>query len=358
MKILSRYIAGQIISSLVTVMIAVIGVYLVVDFIEKIDDFLEARVAMDKAAMYFAYKVPLIISQVLPVAILLAILVTFGLMAKHNEIVALQSSGVSHLVLLKPALIIGLVGSLLMFVLAEVAVPLAMVKANSIWLGQVKGVNRVVTRQNDIWIKGPGRVLHIQYYHPETRTAFGLTVNLFDKNFVLVRRIDAKSARFHDGKWILQDVMDQFPGKDEKNFKVRLRDNLDIDLGITLDDLKEVVKPTEEMSYAELRRAIKRIETEGYDTTAYRVDLYGKTAFPFVCLILSLMGVGIAGSGRIRDGLAASVTYGIGVAFLYWTFFSFSMSLGYGAILPPVVAAWLANGVFSILAVILLLNLL
>lgn len=358
MKIISRYIAGQILASLALVMAAVIGIYLVVDFIEKIDDFMEAGVALKTALLYFVFKVPLIVSQVLPVAVLLAILVTFGLMSKHNEIIALQSSGISHLVLLKPAISIGLAGSLLLFFLTEVVVPLTMAKANSIWLGKVKGINRVVTRQNDIWIKGLARIIHIQYYHPESRTAYGISINIFDRNFSLERRIDARQAVFKDGKWIMKGVMDQYPDKKQANLKVRIEDELVLDLGITLDDLKEVVKPTEEMSFRQLRESIRRIETEGYDTTAYRVDLYGKTAFPFVCLILSCMGVGIAGSGKVRDGLASSVTYGIGVAFFYWTFYSFTMSLGYGAILPPPVAAWLANCVFSILALILLLNLL
>ncbi len=358
MKIISRYISGQIIASLALVMAAVIGIYLVVDFIEKIDDFMEAGVALKWAALYFAFKVPLIISQVLPVAVLLAILVTFGMMSKNNEIVALQSGGVSHLVLLKPALSIGLAGTLMLFTLAEVVVPLAMARANTIWLGKVKGINRVVTRKNDIWIKGPARILHIQYYHPETRTAYGISLNLFDRSFGLVRRIDARQASFKNGKWILKGVMDQFPRKKEGELKVRILDIMALDLGITLDDLQEVVKPTEEMSFSQLRESIGRIEAEGYDTTAYRVDLYGKTAFPFVCLILACMGVGIAGSGKVRDGLASSVTYGIGVAFLYWTFYSFTMSLGYGGVLPPAVAAWLANCVFSILALILVLNLL
>ncbi len=358
MKIISRYIAGQIIASLCLVMAAVIGIYLVVDFIEKIDDFMEAGVAMKWAALYFAFKVPLIVSQVLPVAVLLAILVTFGLMAKNNEIIALQSSGVSHLALLKPALAIGVAGSILLFTLAEVAVPLAMSRANAIWLGKVKGINRVVTRKNDIWIKGPARILHIQYYHPETKTAYGISLNLFDRNFTLTRRIDAKEAVFKDGRWVLKGVMDQYPRKKQGGLKVRFLDTLVMDLGITMDDLQEVAKPTEEMSFAELKESIRRIEAEGYDTTAYRVDLYGKTAFPFVCLILACMGVGIAGSGKVRDGLASSVTYGLAVAFLYWTFYSFTMSLGYGAVLPPPVAAWLANCVFSILALIMLIKLL
>ena len=92
---------------------------------------------------------------------------------------------------------------------------------------------------------------------------------------------------------------------------------------------------------------VKRVEDEGYDATFYKVDLYAKVAFPFVCLILSVTALGIASKARFREGLALGVSLGIGIAFLYWIFYSFCISLGYGGVLPPVAAAWTANLVFS-----------
>ncbi|MDM8538993.1 LptF/LptG family permease, partial [Desulfobacterales bacterium HSG17] len=97
-------------------------------------------------------------------------------------------------------------------------------------------------------------------------------------------------------------------------------------------------------------------ESEGYDATLYKVDLHAKAAFPFICIILSIVGISIASRRIIKDGLPAGIAYGIGIAFLYWIFYSFCISLGYGGMLPPVAAAWVANLVFSCFAVYLLLN--
>jgi lipopolysaccharide export system permease protein len=110
------------------------------------------------------------------------------------------------------------------------------------------------------------------------------------------------------------------------------------------------------MGLAELARYIQKVEREGYGATRYRVDYHGKIAAPFVCIFLSVLGTAIALRGKLREGMPVSITFGLGIAFLYWIFNSFCLSLGYAEMLPPVVAAWIANLVFSCAAGFLLLN--
>jgi lipopolysaccharide export system permease protein len=76
------------------------------------------------------------------------------------------------------------------------------------------------------------------------------------------------------------------------------------------------------------------------------VDLQAKIAFPFVCIILCTLALGIGVHKKLQENLALVVALGIGVAFLYWTLYSFCLSLGYGGVLPPFVAAWTTNVVF------------
>ena len=108
--------------------------------------------------------------------------------------------------------------------------------------------------------------------------------------------------------------------------------------------------------FRELLGYIRKVEAEGYAATAYRVDLWAKIAFPFICIILCLVGTGIAAKTALKDGMAVSIAYGIGIAFLYWIFYSFCLSLGYGGMLPPPVAAWSANLVFLCLGVFTLIQ--
>jgi lipopolysaccharide export system permease protein len=84
--------------------------------------------------------------------------------------------------------------------------------------------------------------------------------------------------------------------------------------------------------------------------------LIAKIAFPFVCVIMGMMGTGLPLSRKRGDGLAGSVFYGIGLAFIYWTLYSFCLSLGYGKILPPLVAAWVTNVVFFFIGAFIFLK--
>ena len=115
-----------------------------------------------------------------------------------------------------------------------------------------------------------------------------------------------------------------------------------------------MLRTGEEMSYGELSAYIREVETEGYSATSYRVDLYAKIAFPFVCVIMSMLGAGLALWRNRQEGLAGSTFYGIVWAFFYWTLYSFCLSLGYGGMLLPVVAVWTSNVVFFCLGAFIL----
>jgi lipopolysaccharide export system permease protein len=171
------------------------------------------------------------------------------------------------------------------------------------------------------------------------------------------RRVDAEKGVFADGKWVLKKCIIQDFVHESENPEVTIADSYSIDLDLAPEDLKRVEQESEEMSFSGLRKYIQKVEREGYDATKYTVDLYAKTAFPFVCLIMSLIGSGIALRGKTREGMAVSFAYGIFTAFMYWGLYSFCLSLGYGDMIPPIAAAWMTNVIFFFAAGIVLLNL-
>ena len=128
------------------------------------------------------------------------------------------------------------------------------------------------------------------------------------------------------------------------------------DLDLLPEDLQRVVKKSEEMDFMELLDYIRDVEAEGYDANPYRVDLYGKFALPLSCLIVCLIGVGIAVRKISKHGLSVNIALGMVVVFLYWISYSFCVSLGYGGVLPPFIAAWVSNFIFACFALFSLLN--
>ncbi len=356
MTILNRYIFREVFRFFTFILIMVIGIYMVVDFLERVDDFLEAGLSIQDALVYLILKIPLIISQILPVGLLLSVLVVFGLMNRHHEIIALRAGGISLARLLIPTIGMGFFGAIVLFLVAEAVVPITQARVNEIWLQQVRKERVVTDQEENIWIRGPRAIAHITFFDARSQQAAGITCSFFNAQFRLIQRIDARQGRYEDGRWRLDNVMEQRFFPDTGATRVHFFDTLSLPLDFTPDDLTRAAVKSEEMNLIDLLAYIRKIEAEGYSAALYRVDFHAKIAFPLVCLIMTLTAVAISlGTGR-KDSLPISIAFGILAAFIYWIFYSFCLSLGYGEILPPWLAAWSANAIFMAIATFMLLN--
>jgi lipopolysaccharide export system permease protein len=355
MSILDRYLIKEILKHFAIVLCAVIVIYVAVDFFENIDRFVEAGLPISRALEYFQLKLPLIIVQVTPVGILLAVLITLGLMNKNNEIIALKSGGMSIYRFLKPILALGLLFAIVFFIISEVVVPITISRANEIWRQEVKKYTVTSTRKN-IWIKGHRSIAFIAYFNPQDQTISGITLNRFDQQFRLIRRVDAAKGKYQNDQWLFYNVMEQRLNSQDGSYEVDFLEQLMEDIDFTPADLKRAAKKSEEMSVKELYRYIQHVESEGYDATPYRVDWHGKFALPLSCLIVCIIGTGITLRKTTREGLSLSITYGIIVVFLFWIAQGFCLSLGYGGMLPPIISAWIANFIFACFAFFNFLN--
>jgi lipopolysaccharide export system permease protein len=117
-----------------------------------------------------------------------------------------------------------------------------------------------------------------------------------------------------------------------------------------------MAKTSDEMSFFELKDYVKKVEAEGYDPTTYQVDMNGKIAFPFICIIMALAGAATGMRSFVKANMPAAIALGVLISFLYWIMYGFCLSMGYATILPPVVAAWVANLFFLCLGTIYLIN--
>ena len=357
MPILTRYLIKEVLKVLTAILIIVLANYIFVDFIEKSGKFVQAGLPIGLTISFFIYNIPLIISQITPVAILLAVLIVLGVMNKKNEILALKSCGVSIYVLLRPLLVLGVISACALFFLSNSVVPMSSRKANQIWMEEVRGKKANLTgSEQNIWINGNNRITHIGFFDPVQKVVKDITLYFFDDNFRLIRRLDAADGSFTSKGWHFTDILDQRREHNSDHYAVNHLNSKTINLDFSVEDLTRVAVKSEEFNFQALRQYIQKVESEGYDATIYRVDLHTKLAMPFICVIMPILGIGIALRSNLSDGVALGVAYGIGISFLYWVMMSFCISLGYGNLLPPFVAAWIANLVFMTLGGILLIN--
>ena len=355
MSIINRYIIRELLKFFVFILLGVIVLYLVVDFFEKLDNFIEAGVGGGRIVQFFLLNIPFITAQVTPLAILLAILVVFGLMNKNNEIIAFRSSGVSIYALLKPVLGLGAVISIGLFFFSDLVVPLNMDNATKIWMVDVRKKELVTTRRQNIWIRGNQTITKIAVYNPEKETIHGLTIYGFDNQFSLVRRVDAAEGVYRENQWVLSDIIEQYRTSGSEELTYREFDSKREALGFSPEDFRHVIKTPSEMRFMELLEYTRDLASQGYSVVSHRVDLHAKISFPLVCVVLSVIGMGLATRTSAKESLPIKISYGLGIAFCYWVAHSFFVSLGYGEMIPPLVAAWITNLLFAAIGVAIFL---
>jgi len=353
MTILDKYISKEFLRIFFLMIFSFIAVFLIVDFFGRIRMFLSNGATVVQMAKFFFYSLPQIISQVIPVGVLLSCLLTFGGLSRNLEITSMKANGVSLYRTAVPVFVIAFFISLFSFFFNEVVVPYANQEAKHVKLVEVQKKKQGGSfKQNQIWYKSKNAIYNFSFYDYERNVIQGITINYFDQNFGLEKRIDAKEAKWTGSGWTFSNVM--ITSLSSGLPSISRSDLMSIDIPETPTDFTSVQKKADEMGYLELREYIKKIRSEGYDASLYVTDLHGKIAFIVVNLILIVLGISFSLRTERSGGIAASFGAGIIFGFSYWIVFALGLSLGRSGTLPPFLAAWTANLVFTAASVFMI----
>lgn len=354
--IINRLLLREFFRYFLMVLALVICVYLMIDFVEKIDEFIESGLTGTRIAYFALLQLPSIIVLIMPAGVMLAVIFVYGFMNKYREILALRSSGVGVYALIRPIIMGGIVCSLLLFVITEVITPFAQTESNIIWSQEVKKKMQPNMALKDVWLKKKQDILYVNYFDPAKKTLNGLTLNSLDPYSMIEYRLVADKGVFVNGRWELTNGMEQRMNPETDRYDYTYFEHVVMDMDFTPGDLSAVLKASDEMNFLDLMALIREIEADGYDARQYKVDLQGRFALLVSCFILCLIGAGLAVRCRLHPRLILTVGEGIAIIFAMWLLRSLFMSLGYGYVLSPVLAAWLVNVVFGIFAFFLLVN--
>ena len=356
MSILRRYICKEFLKMLLLGMSAFILIYLIVDFFARMDTFLEHKASPILIFLYYLYQVPGIGFQVLPLGILMATLLGLGILSRSNEITAMKASGVSLYRITFPLIILGILASGLCFIGDEFIVPFSKRQSDNILMTEIrKEPRKTFIRDYKVWYRSRSAIYNFQVFNPQRDLLEGITLFEFDDDFKLRRRIDAKRALWKEDAWNFYDVTIRDFGERGDIQTTKFEEKV-IPIPETPNVFKQEQRDTEEMSYYDLRRYIRRIERGGYDATRYIVDLYAKLSFPLSCAIMVFIGIPFSTKTARGGGIALSVVVSIVIGFLYWIILNLSLSLGHSGLLPPQLSAFAPHALFGLAGIYALIT--
>jgi len=355
MRVLKKHLYKEFSRLLLLCLIIFLSLFMIIDFVQKIDNFMEANVSAEIIFSYFLYKTPHILIQMIPVATVISVIVMFCLMKKNREIIALKACGVNILRIFQTIVAISLLIGIFTFLLSEIIVPYTSSKSNEIWDVEVEKQDpRRFYGSDHIWYKSSNSIYWIRHFDIKNKVMENPTFYFFDKAFHLVKKIDARRGSWVDGAWKIKEGIIQ-ESTDDNGYILTKFDELFLEIPETPETFVRAIKNPEDMSYRQLRRYSARVRREGYDNTRYLVDMNIKIAFPLISLILAIIGIPVA-LGLKKGGTPLAVSIGVGVCFLYTVTLGFSRSLGLSGILPPILAAWSANIIFFFFGIYLMMN--
>jgi lipopolysaccharide export system permease protein len=352
-SLLFGYIAKEFCRNFSLTLSAFVSIYLIIDFFEKIDRLLRAQITFGTIMEYFAAKLPVAASQVLPAAVILAVIITFGLLSRHNETIAIKCAGLNIVRMLRPILLISLLLSLSLLILNLYLNPYLTQRVNSIWETKVdQKPPRELIGLKYLWYKGDRAIFNIFEFRKDTKTMENVKIYIFDHQFHLVQFIAAKKAQWTGDHWLFYGGMVQtfIPGG---HILGEIFDRRTIIMTERPQDFVNLERKVTEMNAKDLYRYILRLERDGYDSRPYWVELQSRIAMSLTPLIVTLIGGSII-FWQEKSNIPLVIALGIGVVFIYWLLYSLFLSLGQVGKLPIVLAAWLANIIFGMAAVAIL----
>ena len=355
LPVVSRHLMRQFLGTFLLTLAAFVAIFVLVDFFDRLDSFLRHDAALGAIVRSFLFKIPLVVTQVTPAAVLVGGLVGLGLLARQNEFVALRSCGVSVWQIAAPLLLLGSVISAGTFLWNETVVPYSARRWHAIENLEIKkrGVASVFTGR-EVWFHGRAGFYNIDRVSPRHRTLYGLSVYQLGSDFRPLRLVEVESAVWEDGRWELNNVRTLEFAADGVREAVGPPANFT--LPETLEDFRAVSVEPEELSYGMLRRQIKDLLRKGVDASESWVDLHLKLSLPAASLMMMLLAVPLAASGTRVTSFAASIGLGFAVGFSYFVLVAFSRALGQSGALPPALAAWAANALFALVGSFYLLG--
>jgi lipopolysaccharide export system permease protein len=350
LKIIDIYIIRKFLTAFFLSIFLILLIAVVFDVSEKIDDFMENGATVDRIIFdYYLNFIPYYAVLFSSLFTFISVIYFTSRLAYNTEIIAILNSGMSFRRLLRPYLISATIIALFSFLLNDLVIP----DGNRVRLAfeeeyihhrPVRNKTKNFHRQIE-----PGIFIYMENYSTISKVGYNFAMEHFIDG-ELVSKLIADQIRWDTAvdKWSLRRYyIRDIEGLNET---ITSGNKLDTTISIKPEDIARRVTVVETMSLKELDEFIKQQIMQGETSIkAYQVERHKRLAFPFSTFILTFIGVAVS-SRKIRGGIGLQIAIGVLISFSYILFMQFSSQFAIGGMLPAMLAAWLPNIIFLVVA--------
>ncbi len=352
-QLIDAYILNSFLFYLAVWLAGFVLIIHVFTFFELLPDIIKNRIPMAMVFQYLFFLTPELIYKTVPVSVLVAVLFTFGVFTKNNEVTAFKACGVSLYRLAVPVLVAGMLLSGSLFAFDHYYVPEANRRQDAL-RNIIKGhAPQTFLRPDRKWIYGQGdRIYYYKYFDTAQSIMVGVSVFELDpKSFRLTRHIQAEKAHWEPSlnKWVFENGWSRDLVDDRETLFNDFRGKTWTFAELTEPPgwfIKEV-KQYFQMNFQALGNYIRDLQQSGFNTIALQVQYYKKFSVPLFALIMAMISIPFSFLAGNRGAMA-----GVGVSFaIAIAYFSISMlfeQIGNLNQLPPELAAWSPDAIFTL----------
>ena len=358
LTIIDKYILKRYLATFLVMLLLFIPIGIVVDVSEKINKMLEYKIPFLEIALYYYNFTIYFANSLFPIFLFLSVIWFTSKLANDTEIIAILSSGISFTRFLRPYIIGASIISVFVLLMGFFVVPAASEGFNNFRYTYLKGGGKEAMRgdNTDVYRQiSDDEFIYVNSFNAESKTAFNFSLEKF-KNQKLVHKITASRITYNPKQrnYTLFDYTKRTVG--ETNDVIEKAPEKKAVFNFDLEDLAPVVYIAETLSLGKLNAFIKKEKARGSSNiNVYLVVLYKKYSVPVSAFILTIIAVAVSAMKR-RGGMGTNLAIGIALAFAFVFFDKIFGVLAEKSSIPPLLAVWLPNVAFGILALYLLRN--
>jgi lipopolysaccharide export system permease protein len=349
---LDWYVFFEWIKIFVTTSLGFPVLVIVIDLTDHLQTYLQRNIPAPQIALGYIYWIPGSMFLVLPAAVLFATVFSIGALTRYSEITAAKASGISFYRLTAPIFFAACLSALLGLGIGELA-PVTNAKHDAILEEQqFRGGN---DRFNFAYAAEEGRVYKVGSLDALRGVMNSVEIERRGVGFDYPTYIlTTQSANWTTGKrWGLGPGAIHILPDSVQDFVVSFDSARDNHLREAPAELMATPKNPEDMRFAELRRFVTALQRSGGNADELKVELAQKIAVPVTCIIIALFGAPLATSTQ-RGGAAYGIAISLATTVLFLMMIQLTKAVGAKGLIPPYLAAWIPNVIFSIAGVYLL----